>query len=398
MRLSYVIVTWNRCDRLLDTLARLVDTTPLPRDAYEIIVADNASTDGTADEVRRAFPQVNVIQLNRNEGMAGRNHAIRAARGEYITLLDDDSYPLGDAVIRSMNYMDATPRTAAVVGRAMLPNGRPEASALPTVMIGCATTIRRDIFEQVGLFPREFFRQAEEYDLSFRIWEAGYAIERFEDVAFRHDKHVGGRSSELTLRMDLRNNAILAERYLAGELRKAYRADWLQRYHAIAASNGMAGVARKAALEARWWAMREAIGGRRTLRPATVEMIFGLQEQLLKIDMWAAAHRVRRVVIADLSKNIYATWRACAELGIEVCAIADGSPAYQGLNYRGTRVMGDDVALARPIDGIVIANVNPAQLPGRYEALRQSARVPVLRLWDPRYLDETVTTLETMVA
>src|ERR1700712_2123511 len=74
-----------------------------------------------------------------------------------------------------------------------------------------------------------FFRLAEEYDMSFRIWNAGYRVERFEDIHFGHDKVPGGRCSALTRRMDLRNNMILIERYLPRSMRNAYRHDWLRR-------------------------------------------------------------------------------------------------------------------------------------------------------------------------
>src|SRR5947199_9876227 len=92
---------------------------------------------------------------------------------------------------------------AAVVGTVVLPNGSLEAPAFPSVLMGGATCLRRAAIEQVGGFSREFFRQAEEYDLSFRLWGAGWRIERCEEVVFRHDKVAGaGRASALVHRMD----------------------------------------------------------------------------------------------------------------------------------------------------------------------------------------------------
>jgi GT2 family glycosyltransferase len=390
MRLTYVIITWNRCERLLATLKIVIERTPLDRAAFEVFVVDNASTDGTADAVAERFPQVQLIQLRRNEGMAARNHAIARAAGEYITILDDDSYPVGEAVARSMRYMDIHPRTAAVTGRVILPNGRYEASALPGVMIGCATTLRRATIEQVGAFAPEFFRQAEEYDLSFRLAAAGFVVERFEDLEFRHDKHAGGRSSALTVRMDLRNNLILAHRYLPPDLRGEYVVDWTQRYRAIGAAHGLGRVARRALWEARAWAMRErwtTHPRKRVLDDQALERMFGFEAQAQAVADFAARHRLRRIVIGDLGKNIYATWRACREAGLNVVGVADNTPTFNAMTYRGVAVRSDEVAidaLSEP-DGIILSNVNPARVESRAAELGKRG-LPVLALWSPRTL------------
>lgn len=387
MRLTYVIITWNRCERLLETLRLITDRTPLPAAQYEVFVVDNASTDGTADAVAERFQQVQLIHLSRNQGMAARNHAIARAAGEYITILDDDSYPVGEAVARSMRYMDIHPRTAAVTGRVILPNGRFEASALPGVMIGCATTLRRAAIEQVGAFAPEFFRQAEEYDLSFRLANAGFIVERFEDLEFRHDKHARGRNSALTVRMDLRNNLILAHRYLPPNLRREYVDDWTQRYRAIAAAHGLDRVARRALWEARAWAMRERWATRRVLCGQALEQMFGLDAQTQAVADFATRHRLRRIVIGDLGKNIYATWRACREAGLNVVGVADNHPTFNCLTYRGVAVRRDKVAidaLSEP-DGIILSNVNPAQVEARTAELGKRG-LPVLALWSPRTL------------
>src|SRR5512132_3656524 len=72
MILSYVIITRNRLDALVRTLAQLERNTDLPRGSWEAIVVDNASDDGSADEVARAFPDVRVIRLVEHEGTPPR--------------------------------------------------------------------------------------------------------------------------------------------------------------------------------------------------------------------------------------------------------------------------------------------------------------------------------------
>jgi GT2 family glycosyltransferase len=388
MKLSYVIVTHNRREPLLRTLAilRSTATTPLPPGEWETWVVDNASTDGTADAVRRQFPDVRVIERRRNEGVWARSHAFAPAAGQYVILLDDDSYPIGDTVSESLAYLESRPRCAAVVGRVVLPDGSCEACALPSVMLSGAVCIRRSVLLEVGGFRPEFFRKAGEYDLSFRIWQAGYSVERFEDVLYRHDKVQTGRSAAFAHRMDLRNNLILVERYLPAPLRKEYRRDWTQRYSAIARRDGCRNAARLARCEALLWRFREAVRGRRTLAAATVETVLNLDAQAETVRRWSRLYGVRRVALADFGKNIYATYAACRRAGLEIVAIADNNPAFAGMSYRGIPVLRNEEALASGQEGVIISNVNPAQIDAVERRVRLAFRWPILRLWQPAVL------------
>lgn len=390
MKLSYVIITRNRRDRLLKTLSILAETTPLAQGTWETIVVDNASDDNTPAAVRRTFPNVRVIALDENEGMPARNHAIIVAAGRYIAFLDDDSYPVGDAVVSALRYLSRNVQTAALVARVVLPSGDLEAPAFPAVTLGGASIVRKSVLQQIGCFAPEFFRQAEEYDLSFRIWNAGYRIERFEDIVFRHDKEPTGRSSAAIHQFDLRNNLILIERYLPRNVRSAYRADWIRRYATIAIDDGHRDAVRTALREARVWAHREASVGRKTLSPTALEHLFEFQRQADAVASWSNREsRIRRVVIADFSKNLYATYRACRLANLEVIAIADARNAFAATCYRGAAILPDaDAQPLRP-DGVVLSTVNPAQVDSRIDRLRETFDCPILRLWEPRYLART---------
>jgi GT2 family glycosyltransferase len=383
MKLTYVIISRNRRQRLLETLGKLIDNTPLEIAQWETIVVDNASEDGSPDAVRERFPRVRQIVRPINEGMPARNHAFAAARGDFLFSLDDDSYPAPGAVQIALDWMKRRPHVAALTGRAVLPAGDWEASAFPAVILGGASVLRRSVIQQIGGFAPEFFRQAEEYDLSFRIWRAGYAVERCESLIFRHDKQATGRSSATTHKMDLRNNLFLVERFLPRELRRAYRHDWMRRYAAIANADGCPAAVAEALHEARLWARAERASGRQTLDARVVEKIFGLERQGELLREWKRRHRIRKVIIADFSKNLYAAWRACTLAGLEITALADERPAFAGMVHRGMPVLPLPQAIGRGADGIVLSNINPAQIEQRFEALQAAFAGPVLRLWNP---------------
>lgn len=388
MKLSYVIVTRNRRDTLLRTLGRLQANTGLPRHTWEVFVIDNGSEDDTAAAVASKYRDVNLIRLDENEGIPARNRALPVSRGRYLVFLDDDSYPMPGAIPPSLAYLNRAPGTAALVARVVLPDGRLEAPALPNVSMGGASVLRASVLKEVGGFAPEFFRQAEEYDLSFKIWRAGHRVERFEDVVFGHDKVADprGRSSALTHRMDIRNNLILVERYLPRGLRSEYRKDFIERYVALAVHDDCADAANAGLHEGHVWARREKAVGRKTLDAECLEHLFDLRRQAEVVSEWVRRQGVKRVALADLSKNAYATFRACRGSAARTVCLLDNRPAFKAMQYRGLPVLPDAEADAGSFDAIVLSNVNPAQVDARCAELAGRFAKPVLRLWEPRTL------------
>lgn len=395
MRLSYVIVTHNRREPLLATLRHLHANTPLPPDQWEAWVVDNASTDGSRAAVSAEFPNVHYLARPTNEGVWARSLAFKPARGEYIILLDDDSYPIDDAVTRSLAHLDSHPECAAVVGKVVLPDGSQEGCAFPAVMLSGAVCLRREVLLAVGGFRPEFFRKAGEYDLSYRIWQAGHRVDRLEDVVYRHDKVLTGRSKPFAHRMDLRNNLILVERYLPADLRPIYRRDVTQRYSALARKEGCSLAAIQARIEGAIWRVREHFSGRQTLSDNTVETLYQLDAQARLVSEWAALYQPKRVILADFSKNLYATYQAARRANLEIAAIADDNAAFAGLTYRGIPVLPVAEALGLAPTGVILSNINPAQCREKSAKLKSLFRGPVLSLWRPQYSAQTRPVLET---
>jgi len=390
MKLSYIILTYNREPWLMRTLDRLPKVTGLPADQWETIVVDNASTDETAASLSSRADDCTVLSLEENVGCAGRNLGAEQAQGDYLCFLDDDSYPQPKCIEQAIEYLDNHPLVGCVGGRIDLPDGSRDGTALPLVPPACGMIVRRDAMLAVGGFPTDFFRQAEEYDLVFKLMQAGFQAKYFEDLRFFHDKSPRARSHSLIMRLDLRNNMVLAGRYLPGRWRRVWRKDWLKRYAALMTEAGIDDQIMPALQDAR--AMRaqdrEQADPSQSLTAINIENAFGLAQQCRAINDWARHHQIKRVVLGQYTKTTAITAWACRTLGVEPIAIADDHPAYQGLETLGLKILPIKQALAMHPQGIVLTNINPAKVWTQIEAWREHWAGPLLCPWQPEYLEQ----------
>lgn len=232
MELSIVIVSYNVCSYLRDTLASVraaaVDTD------HEIIVCDNASADGSVEMVRKEFPQVTVIASVTNEGFsAGCNRGIEASAGDFILILNPDTLLDPDSLTRALAFMHSTPDAGAAGARMTDGRGRflPESKrGFPTltaslfkvtglwklfprssffnayylghlpegsncradILTGAFMLTRRTALLKAGLFDTGFFMYGEDIDMSWRIVQAGFHNYYLADV---HITHFKGKSA-----------------------------------------------------------------------------------------------------------------------------------------------------------------------------------------------------------
>lgn len=112
-QLSIVILNYNTVAYLRYCLTS-IHVNPPARD-FEILVVDNASSDGSAEMVARDFPEVRLIQSETNLGFAGGNNVgFREARGNYVFILNPDTIVLPRCLDLLMSYLDAHPDVGAV--------------------------------------------------------------------------------------------------------------------------------------------------------------------------------------------------------------------------------------------------------------------------------------------
>lgn len=177
-KVSVVIPAYNR----EATVGRAIESALSQTLAdLEVIVVDDASTDGTARAVESVTdPRVRLLrhETNRRAG-AARNTGIAAARGAYVAFLDSDDEWLPGKLERQLAYMEANPEApASCTGFLLVDGGEafPRVPALRTyrrLFMGCdlgpGTTLvaRRDVFGEVGLNDERFYRY-EDWDWVLR--------------------------------------------------------------------------------------------------------------------------------------------------------------------------------------------------------------------------------------
>ena len=379
VRVSFLISTFNRRDVLLQTLGHL-DACGLAAEDFEILVVDNASGDGTPEAVLQRFPQVRLFALKQNRGACAKNVALPHVRGTYVVFLDDDSFPAPGAVERMIQHFEADPKLGAAVFTVTLPDGSRECSAYPDVFIGCGTGLRRAALDQVGGLPEDFFMQAEEYDLSLRLLDAGWRVRSYEDLHVTHLKTPGARSHWRTTRLDVRNNLLLATRHFPDRWVFPFAYDWMRRYYYIAAAKGhrwayMSGLASGIAR-----VMRDV--RRRPVSDETFEQFARLEQTQQRMARAQRAFAIKRMLFVDLGKNILPFWKAALACGIEVVAIADNRLAHGKRRYRGIPIVTDDSAHELEFDAAVVSNLSPVHAAARREAWRRLDDRPVIDLFE----------------
>ena len=228
---SIIIVSYNTREVLRQCLQSVLDDAGSL--ATEILVVDNASSDGSPEMVEQDFPQVILLRSDINLGFGGGNNlALRQARGRFFILLNSDAFFVSGALSLALAHMEANPQVGLggcrLVGRdgSSQPSSRCFHTVVGDLVVltglaarfprsrffgrfdrtwadehqpaavdwvpGAFTILRPSALRQVGFFDTDFFLYYEEVDLCLRMKRAGIPVWYWPAIVVIH---LGGESS-----------------------------------------------------------------------------------------------------------------------------------------------------------------------------------------------------------
>jgi GT2 family glycosyltransferase len=238
-----IIVSFNTREILRQCLASVLKETE--GISAEILVVDNASSDGSVAMIATDFPQVIVLESQVNLGFgAANNLAMRRARGRYFVLLNSDAFLEPGALAVAIRHMDETPACGiggcrlvdrsgdlqpssrsfhSILGDAIVLSGlaarfpasklfgrfdRTWANPLQAAQVdwvpGAFTILRPEAVDRAGYFDPAFFLYYEEVDLCLRFRHAGIPVWYWPDIVV---VHIGGESSRQLKSLEFSDHA-----------------------------------------------------------------------------------------------------------------------------------------------------------------------------------------------
>ena len=216
MALSVIILSYN-VEKLLKKAIQAVNETYKEK-SLQIIVVDNASSDGSVDMVKKNFPKVDLVKSDTNMGFAAGNNLVRKiAKGDVVLFLNPDTEVKGRAIRKCLEILTSRSELGSITCKVMLPNGKIDYSChrgLPTVwntfcfwtklskifpksstfagyeatyldtneshyidcISGTFLMIKRKVLDKVNWWDEDYWWNGEDIELCYRIKKAGYKI------------------------------------------------------------------------------------------------------------------------------------------------------------------------------------------------------------------------------
>ncbi|OGM28828.1 hypothetical protein A2962_05095 [Candidatus Woesebacteria bacterium RIFCSPLOWO2_01_FULL_39_61] len=247
VKLSIVVLSYNTKDLLKNCLKSLEKVRNEVE--FEVIVPDNGSTDGSPEMVEKEFPWVKkVIKIGKNLGFAaGNNKARYFINGVYVLFLNPDAQVHTNTLFKTIKYLDSHADVGALGCKIVLPNGQLDKDARRSFITpwiglthiylkldrifpksklfakywygyispneehevdslqGAFLLTRKRVLDQVGWFDEDYFLNAEDIDLCWKIKEKGWKIIYYPEVSITHIKGAAkGKTKETKKKVNLK--------------------------------------------------------------------------------------------------------------------------------------------------------------------------------------------------
>jgi GT2 family glycosyltransferase len=235
MTLSIIIANWNTKELIEGCINSIFDTTPTGIPDFEIIVIDNASTDGSLEYLKTQSSRITLIENRENLGYAKAcNQGMKTANGKYILLLGSDTIMQKNTLNECVSFLETNNDAGAVACRLLNPDGSVQNSlkkfpklknAFYTylsldkmnreydmadfdynqscVVDQAAATflmIRKEILEKINYFDESYRILYNDVDLSSKIWRQGYKIYFLHTVSIIHYGSHSTKNADFPLR------------------------------------------------------------------------------------------------------------------------------------------------------------------------------------------------------
>lgn len=235
MTLSIVIANWNTKGLIEGCINSIYNSTPAGELSFEIIIIDNASTDGSREFLHSIKDKITLIENDTNIGYAKAcNQGMKIAKGRYILLLGSDTIMQAGTLTACADFLETTPDAGAVSCKLLNPDGSTQNSlkrfpklknAFYTYLSfeglnrnydmadfdyndtceveqAAATflMIRSDLLEKISYFDESYRILYNDVDLCCRIWKAGYKIYFLHTISVIHYGSHSTKNADFTLR------------------------------------------------------------------------------------------------------------------------------------------------------------------------------------------------------
>jgi len=235
-QVTVIIPNYNGKEYLMECVGSVTENTKIPVD---IIVVDNGSQDGSAQEIKLHYPQVNVILLGKNYGFSRAvNEGIRVANTPYVLLLNNDTKIKSGFVEYLLHRIKSDSKLFSVEAKMLQYHqkdridsagtfynllgwarargkGQPaykyEKACYTFAACAGAAIYRKKIFDEIGLFDEDYFAYLEDIDIGYRAKKYGYrnAYEPKAVVYHVGSAASGSRYNAFKVKISARNNIYL---------------------------------------------------------------------------------------------------------------------------------------------------------------------------------------------
>lgn len=226
-RWSVVVPTFDTAAMTLACCRAVLDQSPAPA---EVIVADDGSSDGTAELLARELPDVRVVRLETNRGFApAANAGVAAARGDFVLLLNSDAIA-GEGALQALTEAFDDPALGVAGARLLHEDGAPQWSGGKTPALawmigvvsglgplarlvrrrggeqrdvdwvsGAAMAFRAEVWRDAGPLSERFLFYCQDIEFCLRARAAGWRVRVVERAKVTH--RLGATAGEATARL-----------------------------------------------------------------------------------------------------------------------------------------------------------------------------------------------------